>query len=79
MSRFGAICAYLSVWIMLSAGSLSAGATPGAGEQGIGPKAEFPKLNYDFGEVFEGNDVKYDFSVENRGDAPLVIKNIRPD
>jgi hypothetical protein len=79
MSRFGAISVFLSVWMILAAGPLFAGATPASSEDGIGPKAVFLKVNYDFGEVFEGVDIKYDFSVENRGDAPLVIKNIRPD
>ena len=79
MSRFGAISAYLSVWMMLTAGHLLAGVTtPSSGDK-IAPKAMFLKLNHDFGEVFEGQDIKYDFVVENRGDAPLVIKNIRPD
>lgn len=44
-----------------------------------GPQLVFPKPTYTFGEVFEGTEVKYDFIIENHGDAPLVIKSIRPD
>lgn len=43
------------------------------------PKAVFPTLKHSFGEVFEGTKVKHDFVIENQGNAPLVIKNIRPD
>ncbi|MGD9367066.1 MAG: DUF1573 domain-containing protein [Desulfobacteraceae bacterium] len=43
------------------------------------PKAVFPKLSHSFGEVFEGTRIKHDFVIENQGNAPLVIKNIRPD
>jgi hypothetical protein len=43
------------------------------------PKAFFPIKHYDFGSIDEGADIKYDFVIENQGDAPLVIKHIRPD
>ncbi|MEJ2153900.1 MAG: hypothetical protein P8X96_01040 [Desulfobacteraceae bacterium] len=79
MSRFGAIALYLSVWLVIATGSVFGGATVPDSGDAVAPKAVFPKLKYDFGEVFEGVDVKYDFLIENQGDAPLVIKNIRPD
>lgn len=44
-----------------------------------GPKAVFPVLKYEFEPVLEGVKVTHDFIIENHGDAPLVIKNIRPD
>lgn len=44
-----------------------------------GPKAVFPKLKYEFEPVLEGVEITHDFIIENHGDAPLVIKNIRPD
>ena len=43
------------------------------------PKAVFPQLKFESGPVFEGTEIKHDFVVENKGEAPLVIKNIRPD
>ena len=43
------------------------------------PKAVFPELIYNFTPVYEGVAIKHDFIVANRGDAPLVIKNVRPD
>ena len=79
MSRFRAITIYLPVRMMLTAAFLFVGVTGASSEDAAAPKAVFPDLIHDFGEVFEGVEVKYDFVVENRGDAPLVIKNIRPD
>jgi hypothetical protein len=43
------------------------------------PKAVFPELIYSFTPVYEGVAIKHDFIVANRGDAPLIIKNVRPD
>jgi len=43
------------------------------------PKAVFPQLKFEFDPVFEGTEIIHDFVVENTGEAPLVIKNIRPD
>ena len=43
------------------------------------PKAVFPEVIYNFAPVYEGVEIKHDFIVANRGDAPLVIKNVRPD
>lgn len=34
---------------------------------------------YEFGEVSQGDIVKHDFRVFNRGSAPLEIKEVRPD
>ena len=43
------------------------------------PQAVFPQMRFEFDPVFEGTEIKHDFVVENKGQAPLVIKNIRPD
>lgn len=43
------------------------------------PHAMFPQTKFEFAPVFEGTEVKHDFVVENRGQAPLVINKIRPD
>ncbi len=41
------------------------------------PKVEIESLSYDFGSVFEGNDVIHDFVIKNTGDAPLDIEKVR--
>ncbi len=43
------------------------------------PKAVFSKLKYEFEPVIEGVKITHDFIIENHGEAPLVIKNIRSD
>lgn len=43
------------------------------------PQAVFPQTKYKFAPVFEGTEIKHDFVVENRGEAPLIINKIRPD
>jgi len=42
------------------------------------PRLVFPEIKHDFGSVMEGVEIKYDFIIENKGDAPLVIHNVRP-
>jgi uncharacterized membrane protein YebE (DUF533 family) len=42
------------------------------------PKAVIPQMEFEFAPVFEGVQVKHDFTIENHGNAPLVIKNVRP-
>lgn len=79
MPRSGAISIYLSVLFLLTTGILFAGESADESKERIAPKAVFSTLKHDFGEVFEGVEIKYDFIVENRGSAPLVVKNIRPD
>lgn len=89
MSRFGTIAIHLTLWLVLIVGPCFAGQSSPSEETRlsakdlsaakISPKAVFPIKSHSFGEVPEGTEVKYDFVVENQGDAPLVIKNIRPD
>ena len=43
------------------------------------PLAVFPDQRYTFEPVMEGDKIRHDFVVENQGDAPLIINNIRPD
>ncbi|MEJ2528551.1 MAG: hypothetical protein P8Z39_00335 [Gammaproteobacteria bacterium] len=43
------------------------------------PKAVFLNPKFEFEPVFEGTDITHDFVVENKGKAPLIINNIRPD
>lgn len=89
MPRFGKIAVHLSLWVVLTVGLGFAGQPDPSGDTNRSdkvqssvhtrPKAVFPIQSYRFEEVYEGTELKYDFVVENQGDAPLVIKNIRPD
>lgn len=89
MRRFVTIYLHLIIWLALPVGLCFAGQPNPSGDIQISakntssirttPQAVFPKRTHNFGEVFEGKEIKYDFVVENKGDAPLVIKTIRPD
>ena len=43
------------------------------------PKVVFPETEHQFKPIFEGVQIKHDFVIENKGNAALVIKNVRPD
>jgi Protein of unknown function (DUF1573) len=43
------------------------------------PKMVVPETRYEFGTITEGHEVKHDFIVENKGQAPLIIQHVRPD
>lgn len=43
------------------------------------PRVVVTQMEYVFDPVFEGTQIKHDFMIENRGTAPLVIENVRPD
>jgi hypothetical protein len=43
------------------------------------PAIEIEIPTYDFHQVLQGEVVKHDFRVFNRGGAPLEIKNVKPD
>jgi hypothetical protein len=55
----------------------SAGTPKGA--QDKYPKAFFPQARHDFGTVMEGQDIRHEFIVENRGQVPLTIVRVQPD
>jgi len=42
------------------------------------PVLEVPRLNYDFGEVFHLDEYGFAFVVRNRGNADLVIEDVKP-
>ena len=42
------------------------------------PIIEIDMPTYDFGRALQGEVVKHEFQVFNRGSAPLEIKNVRP-
>jgi len=43
------------------------------------PSAHFPETHYEFPPVPEGTEVTHVFTVQNRGDAPLMIDRVRTD
>jgi hypothetical protein len=45
---------------------------------GTKPVIEMPRLNYDFGEVFHLDKYGYVFVVRNRGNADLIIEDVKP-
>jgi len=63
-------CLVLMVWVAL---------TQAAGEKKEAiPVIEVEEPTYDFHQTTEGEDVKHDFRVFNRGNAPLEIKSVKP-
>jgi hypothetical protein len=44
-----------------------------------GPRAVVPESSFDFGTTCEGNDVRHLFTIENTGDAPLRIIDVKTD
>jgi hypothetical protein len=49
------------------------------GAEGARPTAVFPQTQWKFKPVFEGEQIKHDFFIENHGKVPLMIQNVRPD
>jgi len=43
------------------------------------PKAVFPELSHDFGQIEEGEKSTYNFRIINGGDGPLEINRVAPD
>lgn len=41
------------------------------------PLAFVPKAEYEFSPVVEGVEVTYDFIIQNKGTAPLIIDNVK--
>lgn len=72
---------FITLFSVVVAGAWAGPENPsvgGANQQLNGPKAVFLETKYEFKPLFEGEDITHDFVVENRGDAPLVIKNVKP-
>ena len=51
--------------------------TEAADVQKMAPIAHFPISHYHFESVVDGTDIVYDFVVQNKGSAPLNIKDVR--
>jgi len=52
--------------------------TQAAGEKEAIPVIEVERPTYDFQQINQGEVIKHDFRVFNRGNAPLQIKNVKP-
>lgn len=50
------------------------GTLDGSGSE---PQITFEKLEYDFGTVKKGAEMKYDFKFKNTGKAPLILNNVK--
>jgi len=42
------------------------------------PQISFEKTTHDFGKIPQGENASYSFKFTNNGDAPLVLKNVKP-
>lgn len=42
-----------------------------------GPRAFVPETHFEFPPVFEGQEVRHDFVIQNRGTVPLDITDVR--
>lgn len=62
-------CLVLIVWI---------GLAQAAAEKKAVPVIEIEGPTYEFPQVTQGEVVKHDFRVFNRGNAPLEIKSVKP-
>jgi hypothetical protein len=62
-------CLVVMVW---------AGVPQAAEENEAGPIIEIENSTYDFQQIPQGEVVKHDFRVFNRGSAPLEIKSVKP-
>jgi len=48
-----------------------------AGAQGGSPAAVLPEVHYRFGTAIEGETVRHDFILQNKGSADLKIEKIK--
>lgn len=46
-------------------------------ETAPGPRITFEEKVFDFGDIYQGDQVKHLFTFENSGDAPLIITNVQ--
>jgi len=70
--------AFLVPILLLFLLSLSC-ASRAVGAEGPVPHVYFPEISYEFKPVLDGEPVRYDFTVLNRGQAQLDILEVKPD
>jgi hypothetical protein len=64
----------LAVLVFTTLFCFSYAATQASGQSG--PKIVAPQRQHDFGTVYQGTELKWDFEITNQGDAPLVIQKV---
>ncbi len=53
-------------------------AAPETKPEGPIPAFKFERLEYDFGQIKQGEKVAYSYKFTNTGDAPLIIQSVQP-
>jgi hypothetical protein len=66
--KMALVCAFFSIFFARFAPAL----------ESRGPKMVLDELNFNSGEVREGNVVSHAFRVFNQGDQPLEIRKVKP-
>jgi hypothetical protein len=89
LKMFRCLCLSWITGVLLLAGSIVLQADTTAGTDKANatrsiasqdqPAVFFPETRHEFDPVMEGVEIKHDFVIENRGRAPLIINNVRPD
>src|SRR5262245_1207226 len=62
--------------VALASSSAAGGDAPASGER---PKIAFDRMRHEFGAVKQNAEVKTEFTVENKGTAPLHVQSVRGD
>jgi hypothetical protein len=70
------LCLVLVVWVGLIQAAEEDKKAPIIAKEA--PVIEVENATYDFDQVTQGEVVKHDFRVFNRGEAPLEIKSVKP-
>ncbi len=52
--------------------------TPEVKPEGPIPAFKFERIEYDFGQIKQGEKVAYSYKFTNTGDAPLIIQSVQP-
>lgn len=68
----------LAVAVMIPAGAWSQGGRRSATTGGTKPVIEILVTTHDFGEVYKTDVFRHAFTVHNRGNADLVIEDVKP-
>ncbi len=63
--------------VALAFGAPTLAQEPPAGQTGPAPKVEVSKMDWNFGEVWQGEKLSTEIVVKNVGDLPLEIKNVK--
>lgn len=79
LAKTASIICLLTVAVMaMPAAAKEEGAAAKKTEQAAAPKIELEKATYSFGKVSQGEVIKHDFRVFNRGKGELEIKEVKP-